>query len=60
MDFTPKETRAILGRVIEGLGIGLVAGSVVSFAVIDFRFWYFLIFGAILTATGVILYEANK
>ncbi len=45
------------GRVLEDLGIGVLAGSIVAVSIVDFRFWYFLIVGATLVLGGIWLQD---
>lgn len=56
MCFTKKQQK-VIGRWFEGLGLGIVAGGLVTFSIVQYKYWYFLIAGAIIAALGAYLYE---
>jgi hypothetical protein len=42
----------VLGRWLEALGPGLVAGAIVRYSITTAFFWYFLLIGVIVTVLG--------
>lgn len=52
-----KKTKNVFGRFLENLGIAFVAGALLTFSMVDFRYWYFLLIGASLTVIGAYIYE---
>lgn len=52
-----KKQKKIIGRWFEGLGIGIIAGSIVTFSIGEYRYWYFLIVGAVIIVLGTNIHE---
>ena len=55
-----RQRKRIVGRLLEGLGIGISGGTVVSFIMVEWKFWYFIIVSAFLIGVGIKLQEDNK
>ena len=54
-----RQQKKILGRLFEGLGIGLISGTIVTFSLTGIKYWYFLIAGLLIALFGTYWYENN-
>ena len=52
MKLTNKQKRKIFGRWLENLGLGITAGGIVAFVMTNWKFWYFILAGALLIYLG--------
>ena len=50
-----KKQKKILGRLLEGMGIGLVSGAMTTFTILSKQYRYWLIAGAVVIIIGGLL-----
>ena len=48
-----KKQKKILGRLLEGMGLGLMSGAMIAFSILGKQYWYWFIVGAIVVLIGV-------
>jgi hypothetical protein len=52
--------KKILGRWLEGMGIAFLAGTIMTFPIYQFDYWYFFLIGIFFVFIGTKLYENNQ
>ena len=55
-----KKQKKILGRLLEGMGIGLMSGAMITFSIVGRQYWYWFIAGAVVVLIGVWLNYSHE
>lgn len=55
-----KQKKRIFGRWLEGMGIGVLSGALVSISIVQLTYWYWLVIGVGTTMFGAYLLENNS
>ena len=55
-----KKSKKILGRLLEGMGIGLMTTAMISHTILEPLFLYWFIAGAVVTIIGELLNYSHE
>lgn len=52
-----ERQKKILGRWLEGTGLGVISGVIMGYLITDVLYWYYLLSGMVLIVIGALLRE---
>ena len=55
-----KKQKKIFGRWLEGMGLGLMSGAMITFSIVGRQYWYWFIAGAVVTIIGELLNYSHE